>query len=254
MKKIQWAAMILPLFSLTATASENATWSYVGGNGPAHWGEISPEFSECKTGVNQSPVDLGHLVDAKLPKIAFSYYAPPRKIINNGHTVQVTTGANNKIMIDDDIFELKQMHFHSPSEHTINGKHFPLEAHFVHKDKSGHIAVVAVMFHIDKPNHSIATLWDQVPGLIGETATLKPPTGTCGLAPEVGACGLLPRKKDYVRYSGSLTTPPCSEGVIWIVLKKTMSVSKEQVLAFRRGMTHPNNRPVQPLNARLALE
>lgn len=254
MKKTMLAAIILPLFGLTAAASDRETWGYVGDNGPAHWAELSPDFSECKAGKNQSPVNLGRLVDAKLPKIGFSYYGPPKAIVNNGHTVQVTTGPNNKILVDNDVFELKQMHFHSPSEHTINGKHLPLEAHFVHKDKNGKIAVVAVMFHIDKPNHAIDTLWKQVPNTIGQTAMLKPPAGSCGLAPEVGACGLLPRNKDYLRYSGSLTTPPCSEGVIWIVLKKPMSVSKEQVAAFRKGMKHANNRPIQGLNARLVLE
>ncbi|RTZ61300.1 MAG: hypothetical protein DSZ32_02170, partial [Gammaproteobacteria bacterium] len=168
MKTTILAVMFLPLLGITATASEHASWGYTGNAAPGHWGDLSPEFSECKTGRNQSPVDLGKLVDARLPKIDFSYYAPPREIVNNGHTIQITTGSNNRIMIDDDVFELKQMHFHSPSEHTVNGRHFPLEAHFVHRDKDGNIAVVAVLFHIDKPNHAIGTLWKQVPNTIDE--------------------------------------------------------------------------------------
>lgn len=247
------------LFTLLVTASfaaeqNHVAWSYTGKTGPSHWADLSPEFRLCREGRNQSPVDLGQRVDAALPELGFSYYSPPQTITNNGHTIVVTAGHNNKLIMGDDRFDLMQVHFHFPSEHTLNGKHFPLEAHFVHKDQDGHLAVVAVMFHLDKPNHSIQALWEQVPDRIGETAELKPPSGSCGIAPEVGACGLLPIEKDYVRYNGSLTTPPCTEGVTWIVLKQVMSVSKEQADAFRKLMKHPNNRPVQPLNGRVILE
>lgn len=256
MKKNSLVPALLILLSQTAVAAEpgHPAWSYAAATGPEHWAELSPEFSECRKGRNQSPVDLGERVDAMLPKIGFSYFSPPKTVVNNGHTVVMTTGPNNKLVIGKDVFDLQQVHFHSPSEHTLKGKHLPLEAHFVHKDKNGMLAVVAVLFHLDKPNLPIDTLWKQVSTKIGEVKALKPPAGECGLAPEVGACGLLPSDKDYVRYNGSLTTPPCSEGVIWIVLKKTLSVSKGQVAAFQKAMKHANNRPPQPLNARLILE
>jgi carbonic anhydrase len=142
-------------------------------------------------------------------------------------------------------FELKQFHFHSPSENTINGKHFPLEAHLVHADKDGNLAVVAVMFREGAANALLAKLWEKMPGKAGDKNALRA---------GVGVSQMLPAERDYYRFNGLLTTPPCSEGVWWLVIKKMATASKAQVEQFSRVIGHPNNRPVQPVNARVVLK
>lgn len=142
-------------------------------------------------------------------------------------------------------FEIKQFHFHAPSEHQINGKSFPFEMHLVHKDTNGDIAVVTVLFVEGKAHDALAQFWPQMPVQADAKKTLEQ---------QVDASALLPRSQDYYQLNGSLTTPPCTEGVRWIVLKEPVTVSSQQVDAFARIMQHPNNRPVQPVNARPVLE
>jgi carbonic anhydrase len=147
---------------------------------------------------------------------------------------------------EGEAFELKQFHFHSPSEHTLNGKSFPMEMHLVHGDRNGNLAVVSVlMTEGATDNPVIAKLWTQMPTKMGEKNNL---------GAEINAVDLLPKSKDYFRYSGSLTTPPCSEGVRWYVMKEAIAVSKAQIDAFRQAVGSPNNRPVQPVNARVVLQ
>ena len=232
------------LASSAAYAAAGAHWGYVGAEGPENWASLSPDFSAC-SGRNQSPIDLAGFVEADLKPIQFSYEAGGTEIINNGHTVQVNYAPGSKIELGGHAFELKQFHFHTPSENHINGKPFPMEAHLVHSDKDGNFAVVAVMFEEGAPNKALEAAWARMPEKAGD----KHP-----LPDAVAAEALLPADRDYYRFNGSLTTPPCTEGVWWLVMKEPVSASKEQIEHFSHVMHHPNNRPVQPVNARPVLQ
>ena len=228
-----------------AQAAEGAAWTYSGENGPEKWGTLAPDNIACSMGKNQSPVDLKNLIQANLKPIKFDYKPGGYKIVNNGHTIQVEFNAGSTITVDNTEFALKQFHFHSPSENLINGKQFPLEVHLVHADKDGNLAVVGVMFDEGKPNKALAKIWPLMPKEAG---------GSAEISPEFLASTLLPASRSYYRFNGSLTTPPCSEGVRWLVMKKPVTVSKEQVEEFMHIIHHPNARPVQPVNARPLLK
>jgi carbonic anhydrase len=230
--------------SLAAEHAGDTHWDYTGSRGPSHWASLDPTFSAC-AGRNQSPVDLGRFVEAELPPIAFAYKAGGHDVINNGHTVQVDYDPGSSIAIDGDVFSLKQFHFHAPSENHIDGKSFPIEAHFVHADSHGDLAVVAVMFVQGARNPALDTLWARLP---------TRPDERHALSPEVAAASLLPAVRDYYRYEGSLTTPPCSEGVRWLVLKQPVTASAAQIQRLAAALGHPNNRPVQPIGARVVLK
>ena len=231
--------------SLVAQPPQHAPhWEYTGDDGPAHWSTLAPEFAAC-AGRNQSPIDLDNFIEAELPPIAFDYKAGGHDVVNNGHTIQVDYDAGSSISIDDDTFALKQFHFHAPSENHIDGKSFPIEAHFVHADAKGDLAVVAVMFEQGDNNPALDKLWARLPGKEGDTEALSP---------EIAAAELLPGNRDYYRYEGSLTTPPCSEGVRWLVLKHPVPVSAQQIDRLTKALGHPNNRPVQPVGARVVLQ
>lgn len=217
-----------------------AQWSYDGQHGPLHWGEFA---SECATGVNQSPINIESATQAKLAKLAFNYQGKVVSLLNNGHTLQTEIEGTNTITIDGKVFTLKQFHFHTPSENHIDGKEYPLEAHFVHADKAGHLAVVAVFFELGDENVELAKLLKNTPKK-GTNSPIDVP---------FNADALLSDTMDYYRFNGSLTTPPCSEGVRWIVLKTPLSVSDEQVALFNKVMGN-NNRPLQSLNARLVTQ
>ncbi len=244
-------------FAAPAFAHENAAhadhdahaahphWSYDGAEGPSHWAEMEAAFSTCSAGKNQSPVNLTNFTKAELSPIKFDYKAEGNQILNNGHTIQVNYAAGSNITLSGQTFELKQFHAHAPSENQINGKYFPMEAHFVHADVNGNLAVVAVMFEEGKANSELEKAWKSMPHEAGEKAALRD---------NVLGTALMPDNKAYYRFNGSLTTPPCSEGVTWLVLKQPVTASKEQIEKFTHMMHHHNNRPVQPTNARLILE
>ncbi len=248
--KIGFAAFTLTLASACGIAmaagehpGHGSHWGYSGAIGPDQWKTLKPEFAAC-AGRNQSPIDVAQTIEAELKPVQFSYQPGGGEVVNNGHAIQVNYDAGSSITVDGIRFELKQFHFHSPSENRINGKSFPLEAHLVHADKDGNLAVVAVMFDEGKANATIGSAWSKMPKAEG---------GTNPLPAKAAAAGLLPADRDYYRYNGSLTTPPCTEGVRWIVMKKPMTVSKEQVEAFKSTLGFANNRPVQPVNARPVL-
>ncbi len=222
----------------------NAHWSYSKETGPKYWGELKEEFFMCKEGKNQSPVNLNRFVEADLPKLKITYAGNAVSIINNGHTLKINTNQGNKIVIDGITFTLKQFHFHTPSENLIEGKQFPMEADFVHMDKDGNLAVIAIMFKEGNENSALKKILYQLPKEVNHVSLL---------AEMFNPGELFPRKLDYYRFSGSLTTPPCSEGVRWIVIKNPVEASKEQLEAMRKIMGK-NNRPVQPLNARIILK
>lgn len=233
------------LGSPLAHADKKVHWEYSGHEGPEHWGKLAPEFAACAAGKNQSPINLTGFIEADLPAIKFDYAANANEILNNGHTIQANFKAGSSIIVDGKTFELKQVHFHTPSENLINGKSYPMEGHLVHADKDGNLAVVAVMYEEGAANEGVASLWSQMP----EKADSR-----VALTASVSGTALLPEDRDYYRFNGSLTTPPCSEGVRWLVMKKPGSASKEQIEQFAKVMGHHTNRPVQPVNARPVLQ
>ena len=232
-------------FSSLAMSEDKVHWSYSGQDGPEHWGSLAEKFSVCTTGKNQSPVNLTGMIESDLKAIKIDYKDGGNKVLNNGHTIQVNYAPGSTITLDGHSFELKQFHFHSPSENTIEGRSYPLEAHFVHADPDGNLAVIAVMFEEGKENAELEKAWAHMPEQAGEPQDLKA---------MVNAEVLLPKQHDYYRFNGSLTTPPCSEGVWWLVMKNSDTASKAQIEKFTHVMHHANNRPLQAINARMILE
>jgi len=236
---------LLVASSLLASGHASHHWGYTGHEGPSNWSDLDENYTMCKAGSSQSPINIAKkvTVDANnLEKIGFDYKTGAQSVVNNGHTVQVNIKEGSSIHIDGIEFSLKQFHFHTPSENQIEGKNFPLEAHFVHASKDGKLAVVAVMFEDGKENPIIKKIWNKMPHKAGESAG-------CGLTAKA-INSILPKDKDYYRFSGSLTTPPCSEGVRWFVMKDYSTISKAQVEEFLHTLHHANNRPIQPINAR----
>lgn len=247
------ALFIAPLLTVSsAIASEKASdkndsvkWSYSGANGPKHWGDLSPEFGACKQGKNQSPIDISKAIKAKLSPIKFDYaMLVAENIVNTGHSIQVNIRSGGSIKIDNDEFFLKQFHFHSPSENMIDHVNYPLEAHFVHANEKGELAVVAVLYQPGgMDNEALTALLKKMPMNAGDSTRMS-----------AEDTKLFERKKSvkgYFRYSGSLTTPPCTEGVRWFVMQSRPGLSKRQLLGFQKALKTPNNRRVQPLNARI---
>lgn len=219
-------------------------WGYSGAEGPENWSKVDPKFAMCALGRNQSPIDLAGFVEAELTPLKIAYKPGAADIVNNGHTIQVDHAPGSTLAVAGRTFELKQFHFHAPSENRIGGKQFPLEGHLVHADMDGNLAVIAVMFQEGAASAALAKLWEKMPAKAGEKTTLP-----AGLSAEQ----LLPADRDYYRFNGSLTTPPCSEGVWWLVMKKPVSASKAQVGQFAKTVGFANNRPIQPVNARPVL-
>jgi carbonic anhydrase len=228
----------------TGTSLAQTHWGYAGEAAPENWSKLDPKFALCGLGRNQSPVDLAGFVEADLKPLKFSYAAGAADIVNNGHTVQVNYAPGSTVTADGRTFQLAQVHFHAPSENKIGGKQFPLEGHLVHQDKDGNLAVVAVMYQEGAANPLLAKLWGAMPAKAGEKKAL--PAG-------LSAASLLPADRDYYRFNGSLTTPPCSEGVWWLVMKKAATASKAQIEQFSKTVGFANNRPIQPVNARPVL-
>lgn len=227
-----------------ASAEGAAHWTYKGETGAEHWAELSPDFHDC-AGKNQSPVDLSEFIEADLAPVKVFYESGGQEIINNGHTVQVNYKEGSRINLNGRDFALKQFHFHAPSENLITGKSYPMEVHLVHASTGGNLTVIGVMFEEGAENKTLAEAWKQLPQKAGDKNALPSP---------IAAEGLLPANHDYYYFSGSLTTPPCSEGVRWLVMKNPITASKAQIDAFTAVLHEPNNRPVQRLNARQVLK
>ena len=216
-------------------------WSYEGNEGPAHWATISDEFSLCEKGKTQSPINITGEEVMNLQNLEFHYGdSPDSKVINNGHTIQVNYAAGSYAIIGGKKYNLLQFHFHSPSEHQVHGKHADLVAHLVHKSDDGQLAVVAVLFDIGVENHFLSPVWSAMPTNKGEAVV-------AGL---LKITELLPSNKRYYNYSGSLTTPPCTEGVNWNLLTAHVSVSQAQVGAFT-SIFPVSVRPIQDINDRV---
>lgn len=235
------------LMAGTAFAGGHGThWGYTGHEGPEFWGDLSHDYATCKSGRNQAPINIANVTEAELSPIVFNYNAVPMNIVNNGHTVQVNYAAGSTITVDGQTFNLLQFHFHTPSENIVAGISFPMEAHLVHADKDGNLAVVAVLFEDGMSNPFIETIWAHMPEKAGETKELSDI--------HLNAEKMLPADKAYYRFNGSLTTPPCTEGVRWMVMKSPEPVSASQTRKLNKVLGGDNNRPVQPVNARPVLQ
>ncbi len=231
----------LSLSLLTLSVAQASEWGYGDDNphGPAHWGDIA---QDCAMTKNQSPINIDTITDAALDNLDIHYSGKVVGLTNNGHTLQAQVEGKNTLTVDGKTFELQQFHFHTPSENQIRNHQYPLEAHFVHANKDGELVVLAVMFDGDASNAQLDTLIRHIPQ---QNTTTFFPDGF-----EVRQ--LLPDTDDYYRFNGSLTTPPCTEGVRWFILKETQALSTSQSEALMKVMGH-NNRPLQPLNARTVL-
>lgn len=226
-----------------AKDAHDSHWAYSGPTGPEHWGEKNPDHAACRVGAQQSPVDLTNPINAFIstPQIDWTP-VNGGEIVNNGHTLQMNLSNAGGLVRDGVQYELIQFHFHTPSEHTLDGQHFPMEAHFVHAAADGRLAVIGVMFVEGANNATLDPVWWAAPGVPGKAAV------SFHIDPE----DLLPKNRAAYRYQGSLTTPPCSEIVDWTVLKTPLTVSKAQLTVFR-ALFGDNARPVQPLHRRFLL-
>jgi carbonic anhydrase len=261
MRRFAWFAVGIFAVWNVASASDDdhlPHWSYAQGEGPAQWAELSPEFALCGEGREQSPIDLrqnpeGDLASDPMPgnaRMAFEYRASPLRIVrqshivdvlNSGHTIQVNPEGESALDLDGGRFRLVQYHFHAPSEHTLDGRRFPMELHAVHQSESGELAVVGIFIESGAAHPTMAKLWAHIPeeeGLIDHHEDV-----------EISPGAFLPNTVHVYRYSGSLTTPPCNEKVRWAVIAEPIEFSQEQIETFEKFYSG-NNRPLQPLNGR----
>ncbi len=225
---------------------ESGHWAYDGATGPQFWGELDKKFETCGTGTHQTPIDLPEKVaptGATPGTLAFDYQPIPVAILNNGHTVQVENTVPGGVVIEGARYYLVQMHMHSPSEHTIGGKNSAMELHLVHRNAAGELAVVGVMLNEGKENVPLKPIWDYLPLDVSDKSEVVPEGA-------VDIRALIPDNPSYYHYVGSLTTPPCSEGVRWFVLTQPSTVSKVQVERYQSLLGDHTNRPIQPLNDR----
>jgi carbonic anhydrase len=218
-------------------------WGYEGETGPEHWGDLDPAFERCETGITQTPINLAHADSLPLPNPVFNYRPSKLRIVNNGHTIQANYDEGSVLTLGDHTYQLVQFHFHTPSEHTLQGEHFPMEVHLVHKDEQGTLAVVGILMQQGVTHNLVQTIWDKMPTEAGPEQVFEE---------TINALTLLPKTQTTWRYTGSLTTPPCSEGVNWFVMTTPIEVSEAQAAAFK-VLFKNNARPVQPLLDRTLL-
>lgn len=236
-----WAAL-LAVTTAPALSAEGARWSYDGSTGPAHWGTLSPGYAACAQGRSQSPIDLTAGTPQNLSEVRIAWNPNSLwTVVNNGHTVQATAQEGGHAIIDGESWTLLQFHFHTPSEHAIDGARAPMEVHFVHQHADGRLAVIGVMMTGGGENGLFHKVLGHAPLVVGEAA------------PEpLDPTELMPISTGLLRYSGSLTTPPCSERVLWTVMAQPIAVSDSDIKRFSR-MYPMNARPLMPLNARQIL-
>lgn len=238
-------ALVISSGSALASGAHGAHWDYDGMEGPDHWGDMSHDFATCKTGKAQSPIDIKAGVAKKggLKPIEFHYAkASNPEVVNNGHTVQVNYPAGSYAIIGGTKYNLLQFHFHAPSEEALDGKRGDMDVHLVHKTDDGKLGVVGVLLNKGAENGVVKTVLGAMPAHEGKQTA----------SGEINAADLLPKDQAYWNFSGSLTTPPCSEGVNWNVMKNPVTISEAQVKAYTKVFPM-TARPVQPLNGREVL-
>jgi carbonic anhydrase len=244
-KQEEQAAVAAAALAITAAAPKRGTaWSYEGELGPANWSKINDGWAKCGSGNRQSPIDLRDGIKVNLEQINFDYHPSSFNEVNNGHTIQVQVGGGNFITVGNQTYELQQFHFHRPSEERINGKGTEMVMHLVHKSADGKVAIVAVLLERGQPHGLMQTIWDNLPLEKNEV-----------VAPSIviDPSDALPEKREYFTYMGSLTEPPCTEGVLWMVFKQPRQASPAQMALFSR--LYPlNARPVQSTAGRMIKE
>ena len=249
------AAVSLASCSRTDTASDEhgvVHWGYEEEDGPAQWAAMNSDWSLCAAGLAQSPIDLANTSAIDLPdvdidtpsgqEVEVMNQAGVIDALDNGHTVQINSKTGETLTVGDKTYAAVQFHFHAPSEHTVDGEHFPMEMHVVHQAEDGALAVVGVLVEEGAQNPSIAPLWAQLAEVPGTQATMRIPAEFAEHLFSGDPTGVY-------HYGGSLTTPPCSEGVSWYVRRTPTQLSRGQIAEFTAVYDH-NNRPVQPLNDR----
>ena len=219
-------------------------WAYTGESGADTWGNISPDYHACSAGMMQAPIDQGDGFQAAGAAFTLNYQPSPLNIIHNGHTVQVNFQPGSSMTVSGKRYELLQVHFHTPSEHAIGGQRMAMEAYFVHKSAEGKLAVLGVMMRVGADNAVLQPVWEHLPASAGPAQDIA--------GASVDPAAFFPAERSYFRYMGSLTTPPCSEGVNWFVLKEPVTISQVQLDKFVSAVT-ANARPLQPVNNRLVL-
>ena len=235
------AAVTTTAAAATATAQAAIPWSYEGAGAPVNWGKLRSDYATCDDGKRQSPIDIRDSINVDLEQIKFDYKPSLFRIIDSGHTVEVHVGEGSTLTVMGRQYELEQLHFHRPSEERINGKIYDMSVHLLHRTLDGQQAVLAILLEKGSEHPLIQTLWNNLPLEIGQE-----------LVPEdaIDLNELLPENRTYWTYMGSLTTPPCTENVLWLVMKQPAQISPEQVSIFSRLYRY-NVRPVQPANNRL---
>lgn len=234
---------LCPLCASAGFAAEGAHWSYEGATGPDHWGDVDAASKVCSAGSQQSPVDIRGAIKSQLPPLQIALSKKADTIVNNGHTIQLNFEKGSALKVGQDSYTLLQYHFHHPSEHLIAGKNFPMEVHFVHRNAAGGLAVVGALMTAGKPNAAFGKIVATMPAHQGDPVKADA---------AIDANKLLPARLGYYLYSGSLTTPPCSEVVNWMLLRDPIQVAQADIAAF--GKLFPMNaRPVQKDNRRFVL-
>jgi carbonic anhydrase len=230
-----------------AAAGHEAHWDYEGTHGPERWGQMKPEFNVCALGKRQSPIHIQstEAVPGPAEPIEFHYGASGGSVVNNGHTIQVDVQGHNWIKVRGTAYKLVQFHFHHPAEEKVNYKGFAMVAHLVHKNEAGQLAVVAVLMDVGPNNPFLQKVWTRMP--LDNNDRVPLPDELLDMNE------LLPADQRYYQFMGSLTTPPCTEGVLWMVLKQPVTLAPDQLKLFTR-LFPMNARPVQAVNGRLVRE
>lgn len=244
-KEAEAAAAAAAAAAVAAAKPKNGThWTYEGEFGPENWSKINTAWASCNTGNRQSPIDLRDGLKVDLEQVTFDYHPSSFNEIDNGHTIQVNVAGGNFLTVGGTTYELQQFHFHRPGEERINGKGTEMVVHLVHKSYDGKTAVLAVLLERGVANPMIQTVWNNLP--LEKLTTVTP-----SIVLDVNE--ILPARRDYFTYMGSLTEPPCTENVLWIVMKQPMTASPQQMALFSR--LYPfNARPIQPSNGRMVKE
>lgn len=243
MLRLATMAVLIGLCASTAAVAQQtgADWTYEGIKGPLHWGKLDPAYKACSEGKEQSPIDIrGAHLNKSLPPIEFHYISGSMTLTNTGHTVQVTAPAGSYIVVGGTRYDLVQFHFHHPGEEAVKGKLPDMTLHLVHKSADGKIVVVAVRLNEGDPNAVLAALWQHLPKTSGATDKL---------ADAMSPAGLLPTDRGYWTYEGSLTAPPCTEGVRWFIFEQQVEISRAQLKAFA-ALYKVNSRLIQDTRGR----
>ncbi|MFM2476047.1 carbonic anhydrase [Celerinatantimonas sp. MCCC 1A17872] len=237
---------LLSLFGCISYSSYANDWSYSGDTSPEHWGQIKSAYSLCQTGKNQSPIDVNETIKGQLPELALHYKNAHAELINNNHGISVKLTKAGYLTLAHQRYYLNKLSFHSPSENTIDGQHYPMEVQFIHTSKTGQIAVISILFRQGKANRILSRLWRDLP--MHEDEHVRPKHTFNPIL-------LVPLNEAYLRFNGSMTTPPCQEGVTWMLMQAPNTISLDQIDKLNKSQKGQSNaRPTQPLNARVVIQ